>query len=172
MKKGLGNILTLALGLINTILLIVIIFTVLPANKKTATLVDKICNIVDLSTDGSKEPEDDGTVGIDDIDTIQVYFGDAETTQTVATLGDNSTYLKVSLFLNLNKKSEDYSKYSSGIDSKMSLISSTVLATISKYTKSTISQAALENDICAAVNELFGSSDLVYSVSISQYVVQ
>ena len=52
MKKGVINLLILALVLVNLVLSLVLVFTFIPSIKKTNTLVDKICKIIDLDVDG------------------------------------------------------------------------------------------------------------------------
>ena len=48
MKKGISNIIVLALVIVNLVLTVILVFTFLPSIKKTNNLVTKICDIVDL----------------------------------------------------------------------------------------------------------------------------
>lgn len=173
MKKGLSNIIVLAIALVNLVLTAVLMFSVLPSVKKTNNLVDKIAQIADLNISGDKSKEEE--VGIEDLDVVAITF-DGESTSTVATLkvGDDKEihYVKVSLSMSLNKKSADYESTSKNISSAMGLIDGTVLDVISKYTFDTVTKEALEKDITESLSALFNSDDLVHSVAISQYLVQ
>ena len=48
MKKGISNIIVLALVIVNLVLTVILVFTFLPSIKKTNNLVTKICDMVDL----------------------------------------------------------------------------------------------------------------------------
>lgn len=173
MKKGLSNIIVLALVFVNLVLTVLMMFSVLPSVKKTNNLVDKIVQIADLNISGDKSGEDE--VGIEDLDVVPITF-DGDSTSTVATLklGEDETvhYVKISLSMSLNKKSSEYESTSKNISSAMSLIDSAVLDVVSKYTFDTVTKENIEKDIRTELAELFGSDDLVYSVAISQYLVQ
>ena len=55
MKRNLISVIILAISIINLILLSIIVFTVIPTNKKTDNLITSIASIVDLSVDGDGE---------------------------------------------------------------------------------------------------------------------
>lgn len=173
MKKGLSNIIVLALVLVNLVLTVVMMFSVLPSVKKTNNLIDKIVQIADLNISGDKSGEDE--VGIEDLYVVPVTF-DGESTSTVATLkvGEDGEihYVKISLSLSLNKNSSEYKDASLNITSAMSLIDSAVLDVVSGYTFDTITKESLEKDIRTKLADLFSSDDLIYAVAISQYLVQ
>ncbi len=172
MKKGMVNLIVLALQIVILVLLIVVVFTFVPAVKKSNSLVQKVSDIVDLNI-GNQSGANSGEVSLADQDIIEIKFADK--TDTVASLKNDGTgmhYLKLSLSVSLNKNSEDYSEKSSYFNTSMSIIDSTILQIVSNYTATTVTQAALEKDILAALNRLFDSDDLVYKVSISQYVIQ
>ena len=165
MKKGISNIFVLALVIVNLVLTVILVFTFLPAIKKTNNLVTKICDIVDLEIGGDKDKDSEVTVA--DLESVTVLFGE-DTTNVVNLKGD--AHAKFSATINLNKKSDDYEDMRSQVDPAMSQIASTINRVVQEY-DSSASQAEIENAATKALQELF-ASDLIYSVSFTQYVVQ
>ncbi len=172
MKKGMVNVLILALVLINVILSAVLVFTFVPAISKTSKLVDKICTIVDLDV-GSDE--DSGEVSIEDLTNISVDFGGDKPTETTVSLAldsDGKTHVaRLSVTLSLDSNSKDYETKKKTIESNMSLISSTILDVASSYTFSTAIKGDMEKEVLKRLQDLF-DTDCIYSVSFNQFVKQ
>lgn len=163
MKKGISNILVLALVIVNLVLTVILIFTFLPMIKKTNNLVTKICDIVDLEIGGEGA---DSQVTVADLESVTVLFG--EETTNVVNLKDNN-HAKFGATINLNKKSDDYETMKTQIEPAMSQIASAVNRVVQSY-DSSATQAEIEVAATAALQELF-ASDCIYSVSFTQYVV-
>lgn len=169
MKKGLGNIITLALSLINLVMTLVLVFAVVPANNKTAKMVDKICDIVDLSI-GEEKEDNSGEVGIQDLEVVTVLFDEGKTS-TVASLSDKLHVAKISVTINVNKKSEDYDKLIGSVSTAMSIIDSEIINAVSEFSADTVSKVKLEESILNKLKVKFGSNDFIHSVTLNQYVI-
>lgn len=172
MKKGMINLIILALVIVNLALSVILIFTFVPSIKKSNSLIQKVSDIVDLNI-GDKDGSNNGVVDISDLEIVPITFGDKnETVISLKKEGNTNHYLKLSLSVNLNKKSSDYDSMKSYLESSMQIVNSTIIHIVSKYTDETITQELLEKDILKELNKLFNSNDLIYKVSISQYVIQ
>lgn len=172
MKKG--NLIILAVGVINLILSVVIVFTVVPSLNKTTKLVDKICQIVDLNVGGDNKTADgDGEVGISDLDNKAVTFnGESNTTVPFATeKGESAHYARVGITVALNKKDEDYATISANFESLMSNVDNVVIDVIGSYHYDEYDKAKISADILAKLQELFGSK-CIYGVSFTEWTVQ
>ena len=153
MKKGISNIIVLALVIVNLVLTVILVFTFLPSIKKTNNLVTKICDMVDLEVGADSNKQE---VTVSDLTSVTVLFG--EDTTNVVNL-TNGKLAKFGATINLNTKAKDYESVKTQVESAMSMIDSTT------------PQADMEKAATNAVRELF-ASDTVYSVSFTQYVVQ
>ncbi len=168
MKKGMVNILVLALALISVILNVVIVFTCVPAMKETSNLVNKICNLVDLDLNGSTGED---TVPIENLSFVEVKFG--KDTMNLA-LGKDGTahYASIAVSIGLNTKHKDYTAKLPAVTSAMSNIASEIITIVGKHEFNEPNlKENLQREILVALKELF-DSDCIYTVSISQFVVQ
>lgn len=164
MKKGISNIIVLALVIVNLVLTVILVFTFLPSIKKTNNLVAKICDMVDLEVGADSNKQE---VTVSDLTSVTVLFG--EDTTNVVNL-TNGKLAKFGATINLNTKAKDYESVKTQVESAMSMIDSTLMGVIRGF-DSTTPQADMEKAATNAVRELF-ASDTVYSVSFTQYVVQ
>ena len=166
MKKGLGNILVLALVLINLVLTVIIVFTFIPASKKTSALVDKICTIIDLDVEG-QQGNDEGPV--EDLENIEIL------SNQIASLSLDSEgkthYVKLSMTISLNKGHKDYEKKKDSIDSSITLISSKLLDIIGKYQYNEIQKNKVEEEVLRELQTMF-NSEFIYAVSFNQFTIQ
>lgn len=168
MKKGMVNILVLALALISVILDVVIVFTCVPAMKNTSNLVNKICDLVDLDLNGEKGED---VVPIENLEFIDIKFG--KDTMNLA-LGKDGTphYVSIAVSVGLNKKHKDYATKQPAVTSAMSNIASNIITIVSKhYYNEDGLKENLQREILAEIKELF-DSDCIYVVTINQFVVQ
>ena len=147
MKKGISNIIVLALVIVNLVLTVILVFTFLPSIKKTNNLVTKICDMVDLEVGADSNKQEVNVVNL-----------------------TNGKLAKFGATINLNTKAKDYESVKTQVESAMSMIDSTLMGVIRGF-DSTTPQADMEKAATNAVRELF-ASDTVYSVSFTQYVVQ
>lgn len=170
MKKGMINALILVLVLVNLVLTIILMFTFVPANKKTSTLVDKIAEVIDLNLSGSSSGTEN--VAVSDLDAVSITFNDeTETTVALKTGTDGKThYLKYSITVNLNKNHADYRAVSASIESGMSIIAGSINDTISSYTFEEFDKTVVANAVLKNVQNLL-ESECIYSVSFSTFTL-
>lgn len=170
MKKGLLNIILLVLALTNIVLSAIIVFAVVPAMNSTADLVTKVASAIDLEKEGMDQTSD--TISIDDIEIydfsskITVVLKDSTTTKT--------KYAQFGVTLTLDTTDSDYSKYSSGLAEKETLMKSTINSVVSKYTTSELqnNQQAILEEITLALRELYNNSTFIYETSFSEIIFQ
>ena len=98
MKKGISNIIVLALVIVNLVLTVILVFTFLPSIKKTNNLVTKICDMVDLEVGADSNKQE---VTVSDLTSVTVLFG--EDTTNVVNL-TNGKLAKFGATINLNTK--------------------------------------------------------------------
>ncbi len=173
-KKGLINVIILALVLVNLILTIILVFSFVPTINKTSNLVDKIATIIDLDVGDSSGDGEDGVIPVSDLENVSVTFdSDTETTVSLK-LDEGSTsahYVKLSAVLSIDTTSADYSDLRDSIDSAMSLINSIVIDVVGSYTYSTIDKDMMQNEIKDELNKLF-NTDFIITVSFNQFLIQ
>lgn len=173
MKRNLISVIILAFSIINFILLAIIVFTVIPTNKKTNNLITSIASIIDLSVENKE-----GSAGGEKVDlsNLYVYTLSKEDTVTLKSTDGETHYAVVQIAVSMNMKSKDYKKYDpadeAGITSKESVIQSTVDGVLSKYSAEECqnNKEAITKECKEAVKKLF-NSDVVYDVSFSKYVI-
>lgn len=175
MKRNLISVIILALCIINFIMNAIIIFTVLPTNKKTNDLVTSIASIVDLSVENKEGESNAGEVKLSDITTFT-----PEEDETVSLKSDGSGtdhYAQLRVTVSLNTKSEDFATYDpasdTGITSKQSLIEAAIQDVFSNYTAEECrdNKAQITEECKEAVKKLFNNSDVIYDVTFSKYVI-
>ena len=182
MKKGMLNALTLVLCLINLVLSIVIIFTFVPAIKRTSNLVDRVCEILDINVGTDTTTGANTGVSITDLSSVNIVFNSGNDTTTTVKLSSSDGkehYLKLGLSVNLDTTHEDYldSKNPMNEDtitSAMTVIDGIIIDVVSNYSYEQLSQTAykaeLENAILKRLQNSFGSG-FIYSVSIGTYTI-
>lgn len=171
MKKGIMNAIHMALTFINLVLTIVLIFSMVPGNKKTSNLVDKICTIIDLNVADNADPD---KVDVSDLENVTVTFGDASENTISLKRGEGETephYARVSVIISLNKNHADYETKASAVSTSMGLIASSTIDVISAYTYDEVDKEKMEQELLKELQKLF-DSEFVYSVSFSQFVLQ
>lgn len=173
MKKSLLQIITLTLVVVNLVLSAVLIFTCMPAINKTGTLVNKICEIIDLDVSGSTgEP---GAVDVTDLEEVAVTFNGESTTSLNLKTGDDGKahIIVVGMSIILNKKHSDYAAKHETISSAMSQIDSAVIDVISQYTmdQANYNKEEIRKEILGRLQQLF-SSTFIYDVSFTSFITQ
>ena len=179
MKKSFLNVITLALVLINLILTVLLTFSLVSTSKKTDDFISKIAGIIDLdvgTTSTSATQSDSTTVGIGDLEVIDVKLSDGTTKITISLLDDAGKVHQsmVSVALSLNKNSKDYTKLRANVDNGMNLIVSEVNKVVSSYSFNVVlsNKANMEQQILTYLQDTMFQSDIVYSVSFTGLVVQ
>jgi len=159
MKKNLLSMMILALVLMNTVMNAVIIFAVLPAAKKTDSLVTKICSLVDLELESEEE-----ATGKVDIANIEVYDIADKLTVNLAKGNDGAAHYAVaSVSISMNSKDPDYEQYKDAVATKESLIKSKVIEIISSRTieEAQGNAEGVQTEILTALQEMFDSKFII-----------
>ena len=179
MKKSFLNVITLALVLINLILTVLLTFSLVSTTKKTDDFISKVAGIIDLDVGASSTgatQSDSTTVGIGDLEVIDVKLSDGTTKITISLLDDAGKVHQsmVSVALSLNKNSKDYTKLRANVDNGMNLIVSEVNKVVSSYSFNVVlsNKANMEQQILTYLQDTMFQSDIVYSVSFTGLVVQ
>ena len=172
MKKGMVNVLILALVLVNLILSIVLVFTFVPAIKKTSNLVDKVCQIVELDVNGD---ESDGKIAIEDLEYKSVTWGTSlEETQiyTLLSNGESIHHVKIGATLVINTKHADYKSKITTVSNAMGAINSVIGDVVSEYTykNATTSKTEMEQRILKELQSMF-NSDFIYDFTFTQFII-
>ena len=173
MKKGVINLLILALVLVILVLSLVLVFTFIPSIKKTNTLVDKICKIIDLDVDGNGGSVTD--VPIENLEYVPVTFSEGKTEQVFNLKqgsSEKSSHIKLSVILAVNTKHGDYSSKSEALTSAMSYISGNIGDIVMEYTaaQANAGKKEMEQRVLKMLQEYF-ASDFIYDVSFSQFII-
>ncbi|MGN0482774.1 MAG: flagellar basal body-associated FliL family protein [Lachnospiraceae bacterium] len=162
MKKNLISVLILALVLVNTILTGIMMFTVMPATKKSNELITKVCDAIDLELKGGKQ--DTTQVSIDDMATYAI--ADAFTINLKKDANDSKDhYVVMNVSLVMDTTNEDYATYGATIAEKEDMIKSTINQVISGYTYDQFSKDIANEKVQAALTEalqdLYGSGFII-----------
>ncbi len=168
MKKNILTIIIMAITLINTILLAVLIFAIVPTANKTMKLIDQVNSIVDLeleSPEGEQEEiavSDIATYNIADKLTINLKSDDGESHYAI---------LKVSI--SMNTKNEQYATLSTKIAENENAIKEIVSDEFGKYTKDEVNanKAMIKEQIIVRIQEYF-KSDFIINVSFGDLITQ
>lgn len=178
MKKSFLNVIILALVLINLILTVLLTFSLVTTSKKTDDFISKVAEIIDLDVAGatkSASSSKSSTVGIDDLETIDVTLTDG-TTKIAISLTDDAGKVHqsvVSMAISLNKNSKDYSTKRASVDNAMTIIVSDINKVVSSYSFNNVlaNKANMEKQILTNLQDRL-QSDIIYSVAFTGFVVQ
>ena len=177
MKKSMLNVITLTLVLINLILTGLLTFSLVSTSQKTNNLITKVASIIDLDIAGGvSDANGNGptTVGIENLETIDIVNGDERKLTISVTGSDGKThYAVVNVVMSLNKTSKDYEKKKENINNGMKLIVSEVYNTVSSYPHDQVvaNKANIEQTLLTKMQDMF-QTDMIYKVSITQVLVQ
>lgn len=170
MKKNLFSIIIIALLVMNLVLTGVLVFSIIPASKKTNELVSKVCSAIDLELESNRNS---GVSNVP-IDKIQVYDIADSMTINLKNGDDNKEhYAVVSVSLSLNTEHDDYSTYGEKINEKESLIKNEIRSVVASYTLSEIKSDpdAVTTELLKRIQALF-NSDFIVSVAFRDVVFQ
>lgn len=170
MKKNLLSILILALLIVNLIMTSIMMFSVLNQSRKTADLVGKIAQAVDLELNAGEE-EEETVISMGD---TAVYVLSENLTIPLAKGEDEKDhYFVVSVSLSMNMKDKDYKTYGSdeSMQEKEGLIRAEIISVIGKYTLDEC-RANMDNirqEILERLQTMYGSK-FIFNVSFSDTV--
>ena len=173
MKRNLLSILILALLVVNIVMTAMMMFTVIPANRKTIALVGDIASVLNLELQNPLEKAEAENVEVS-IDDVVVY--DIEDQMTIALKhGEDGVthYAVISVSLLMNTKNEDYETYGAELATKESLIKNDIIEVVSNYTleEAQGDTVALQNDVLSKIQEMF-DSQFIYKVAFRDVMFQ
>lgn len=171
MKKNLLSILILALVLVNLVLNIVMIFSVLPAAKKTNKMVTQICSILDIEL--ASDEEEKKKVPMDKLVVYELSEGESMTMSFKSSEDGKAHYLVTAVSISMNSESKEYKTYGETISEKESIIKGEVSNVVSKYTMEEylVDPAAVRQEIVDNLQDMF-ESDFIVDITFSEPITQ
>lgn len=168
MKKNLISIIILALMVVNIVLTAIMMFSVAPASKKTAALVDNIATAMDLELAASNGGEAAEEV-VSMADTETYSFADKMTIPLRKSEGDDKDhYCIVTITLSINTKADGYKEYGSeeSLAAKEGLLKDEINSVFSQYTmeEARDNQEMIKKQIIDRIQQMFDSK-FIYNVS-------
>lgn len=176
MKRNLIAIIILALLVVNTVMTGIMMFTIIPANKKTMELVGDISSAIqlDLGIAGSGAVES-ATAGVAMTDIATYNLANELTIRLKNDDGDDAShYAVVGVTLSLNKNDETYASYGETMSQYEGIISDVVNKTVGKYSKNQLAELGTEeiqSEILESLQEKF-NSQVISAVSFSSWIIQ
>jgi flagellar FliL protein len=167
MKKNILTIIIMAITLINTILLAVLIFAIVPTSNKTNKLVRKVAAIVDLELES---PEAQEEIAVSD---IEGYDLPEQMTINLKSDDDKSHFALVNVSLSINTKHKDYSDLQPKIAENVNGIKEIVSDEFGKYSMDEVKEnkEVIKEQVLKRIQELF-KSDFIISVSFGNIITQ
>ena len=181
MKKNLISVVILALVFANFVLTALLMFSVLPETKKANTLIEKVCSAIDLDLN-SGAATGTSNISIDDQEIYKVSEGEDLTTNLAEGKDGKTHYAVLNVSLVLNKKSDNYKKYTQLLlisdrancsPEIMEAIKNDIIKVVSGYTFEQFNQNsdAIKDTILEDMQNLFGK-DYVIGVNFSKLTAQ
>lgn len=165
MKKNIFSIIIMALVTVNVILTSVIMFTTLPAMKKTNNLVQEISKMVDLELESTEENEG-AVVSVKD---KEIHTFTSSTAQTI-TINlkkgeDGKEHYAVldAIYVTVNKSADDYKDVAKIIDTKGSDVQNIVTDVIGSYEYDalTASKDEMKTQIVSELQTFFETESII-----------
>lgn len=166
MKKNLLSIIILALVIVNIVMNAIMMFTIIPANKKAITLVTDVAAVMNLeltdpvlagaAAEQVVNVEDTETYDIPDQMTISLRKGE----------DGKDHYAILSVSLCMNTKSDGYKTYGADIATKESMIRNEINDAIGSLTydeAQAMSASEIQDIVLKKVQAMYGS-DFIYKV--------
>lgn len=171
MKKNLLSVLILALVLVNLVLNIVMIFSVLPAAKKTNKMITQICSILDIELASDEETAE--KVSMDKLVVYELSEGETMTMAFKAGEDGKAHYLVTAASISMNSESKEYKTYGEKISEKESIIKGEISNVVSQYTMEEylVDPAAVRKEIVKNLQDMF-ESDFIVDITFSEPITQ
>lgn len=165
MKKNILAIAILAAVIANIILTAVLIFSIVPANKKSVQLMDNILKCIDLELE-NPDASDYAEVPLSARE--PVVMGSDLTVNLKRTDADKSTpFAQIKTFtIVFNTESEAYKEVSTIYEKQASVINNYAVSLVSEYTKNDVleNKEKIEKDVITYCKTYFKSQDVVVDV--------
>ncbi len=173
MKKSLINIITLAVGVANMVLMIVLVFAIVPAMNNTNNLITKICSAIELELSNSSG------IGVEDlpIENLAVYNISEKIQGNLQNGVDGKPhYMIFNVTISMNSKHEDYNTYGTAeaMLEREGLIRSRIYKVVAEHTleEAQNNVAGLEDEVLASIKQLYNNSNFIVDVSFTDYIFQ
>ncbi len=169
MKKNILTIIIMAVTLINTVLLGVLIFTIVPSANRTTKLVDKVASIIDLELESPENKN--AQVAVSD---IMIYDLPDKLTINLKNDEDGKDhYAMLNVSISMNSKHEDYETLNPKVTEYSNAIEEIVQEEFAKYTRAEVEakKNVIKEQIIIRIQELF-QSDFIISVSFGNLILQ
>jgi flagellar FliL protein len=166
MKKNIFTVIIMAITLINTVLLAVLIFAIVPTANKTMKLIDRVNSIVDLELESPEEEAEE--ISVSDIATYTI--ADKLTIDLISDDG-KSHYAVVKVSISMNSKNEDYTALSAKMEENELAIKEIVSDEFGKYSKDEVkpNKDIIKDQIIIRLQEYF-KSDFIINVSFGDLI--
>jgi len=166
MRKNLLSIITLALVVVNIVMTAFMMFTIIPANKKTIALVGDVAAVMNLElTDpvlaGAAAEQ---VVSVEDTETYDI--ADQMTISLRKGEDGKDHYAIVSVSLCMNTKADGYKTYGSDVSTKESMIKNEINDAIGSLTydeAQAMTAAEIQELVLKKVQAMY-SSDFIYKI--------
>ena len=159
MRKNLLSVIIIALLVVNIVMTAFMMFTVIPANKKTVALVGDVAAAMNLELSDPSIMAG-ATVGVSVEDTVTYDIADQMTISLRRGDDGKDHYAMCSVSFSINTQHEDYKTYQPMLAAKESKIKSEIIEVVGQYTKEE-AQAnvhGIEEAILAKVQAMFDST--------------
>ena len=174
MKKNLLSIIILALLVGNIVMTASMMFTVIPANRKTIALVNDVAGVLNLElTDPADAAEAAAAVSVDD--TVTYDIPDQMTITLRRSEGEEKDhYAIVSVSLCMNSKDDDYKTYGATVAEKESMIKNEIIDAVSSYTyeeTQALGSSGLQDAVLEKIQTMYNSK-FIYKVVFRDIMYQ
>ena len=168
MKRNILTIIIMAVTLINTILLAVLIFVIVPTSNKTNQLVTRVASIVDLELESPKERAAD--IAVSDIVVRKIS---EKLTINLKKTDDTNHYALVNVSLSINSKHEDSEALVPKIAENENEIMEIVTEEFGKYTIDEVNDKKndVKEQVLTRIQDYF-KSDFIINVSFGNIILQ
>lgn len=174
MKKNLLSIIILALLIVNIVMNAIMMFTVLPANKKTVELVGDVAAAMnlELSDPVLAGAAAEQVVGVED--TVTYDIADQMTISLRKGEDGKDHYAVVSVSLCMNTKDEDYGTYGSTVAEKESMIKNEIndaIGSLSYDEAMAMTTSEIQEAVLTKVQTMYASK-FVYKIVFRNIMFQ
>lgn len=168
MRKNILTVIIMAITLINTVLLAVLIFAIVPTANKTMKLIDRVNSIVDLELEAPG-----GEAEVISVSDIATYTIPDKLTINLKSEDSDSHYAVMKVSISMNSKDEDYTVLSEKMSDNELTIKEIVSDEFGKYTKDEVkpNKELIKNQIIIRLQEYF-NSDFIINVSFGDLITQ
>ena len=166
MKKNILTVIIMAITVINTVLLAVLIFAIVPTANKTMKLIDRVNSIVDLELESPEGEAEE--ISVSDIATYTI--ADKLTINLKSDNGE-SHYAVLKVSISMNSKNEEYTALSAKMAENELAMKEIVSDEFGKYSKDEVipNKDIIKDQIIIRLQEYF-KSDFIINVSFGDLI--